>query len=394
MPSLIGPTAASLALLAGSALAADRNDWPTHHVFADGTDLGLSASFQYDANRFSHDRLADGNARFEDAEAFKRREFGFFVRRKGVYDAGALFDFQTKQWQDVYARVQTKALTGTDWGALRVGYTKTPVGFEGVTSSRATPFLENALPVQAIFESRRIGIDWAFERPAYVLNAGVYGGDLHGDNDGRTLGARAAWTPRKVEGDVLHLGLAASRERRDDTIDGRGVAFPASARLRARPEVGLTDVRLVDSGTLTGVDDIDRIGVEALWIGGPWSVQGEVLQADVHRENGLADFSARGGYAFGSWVVTGESRSYSSGNTGNIKPKSPWGALELLLRYSRLDLDDGAVRGGRQSDWTLGANWTLDSHFKVQANVIRADSRRGALALDPHIVAVRLQAIF
>ena len=394
MSPLIGSAVVSLALLAGSALAADRNDWPTHHVVADGTDLGLSASFQYDLNRFSNDRLADGSARFEDAEAFKRREFGFFVRKKGVYDAGALFDFQTRQWQDVYARVQTKALTGTDWGALRIGYTKTPVGFEGVTSSRATPFLENALPVQAIFESRRIGVDWAFERPTYVLNAGVYGGDLHGDNDGRTLGARAAWTPRKADGDVVHLGIAASRERRDDTVDGRGVAFPASARLRARPEVALTDIRLVDSGTLVDVDHIDRIGAEGLWIGGPWSVQGELLKAAVRREPGLADFSAHGGYVFGSWVVTGESRSYSGGNTGNIKPESPWGAVELLLRYSRLDLDDGAVRGGRQSDWTFGVNWTLDAHFKLQANVIRADSRRAAQALDPQIVAVRLQAIF
>jgi len=394
MLSLSRTTAASLVLLAGSAQAVDRNDWPTHHVFGDGTDLGVSASFQYDLNHFSNDRLADGSARFEDAEAFKRREFGFFVRKKGVYDAGALFDFQTKQWQDVYARVQTKALTGADWGALRVGYTKTPVGFEGVTSSRATPFLENALPVQAIFESRRIGIDWAFERPVYILNAGAYGGDLQGDNDGRTLGARAAWTPRKAEGDVVHLGVATSRESRDDTVDGRGIAFPASARLRARPEAGLTDIRLVDSGTLNEVDRVDRFGVEALWIGGPWSVQGEILRADVRRENGVADFSARGAYAFASWVVTGESRSYSGGNTGNIKPTSAWGALELLLRYSHLDLDDRAVRGGRQNDWTLGANWTLDSHFKLQANVIRADSRRGALALDPHIVAVRLQATF
>lgn len=394
MPLLIRTTVTCLALMAANTSAADRNDWPTHHVFADGTDLGLSASFQYDLNRFSNDRLADGSARFDDAEAFKRREFGFFVRKKGVYDAGALFDFQTKQWQDVYARVQSKAFTGTDWGALRIGYTKTPVGFEGVTSSRATPFLENALPVQAIFEGRRIGIDWAFERADFIVNAGAYGGDLQGDNDGRTLGARAAWTPRKADGDVVHLGIAASRERRDDTVDGRGVAFPASARLRARPEVALTDIRLVDSGTLTGVDDIDRVGVEALWIGGPWSVQGELLQADVRREQDLADFSARGGYVFGSWVVTGESRGYSAGNTGNIKPKGPWGALELLLRYSHLDLDDGAVRGGRQSDWSLGVNWTLDAHFKLQANLIHADSRRGALALDPHIVALRLQATF
>ena len=390
----IHAVAASLAVVAGSAPAYDRNDWPTRHVFADGTDLGLSANFQYDVNRFSHDTLPDGTQRFEDAEAFKRREFGFYVRKKGIYDAGALFDFQTRQWQDVYARLQTTALGGAGFGAIRIGYTKTPVGFEGVTSSRATPFIENALPVQAIFEGRRIGIDWAFERPAWILNAGWYAGDLHGDNDGRTLAARAAWTPLKGDGAVLHLGLSASREQRDDTIDGRGVRIPASARLRARPEAALTDIRLVDSGTLGNVDDIERFGAEVVWIGGPWSVQGEVLGANVRRDGSLPDYAGAGWYVFGSWAPTGESRSYSAGNTGNVKPKGRYGALELLLRYSSLDLDDGAVRGGRQRDWTLGANWILDQHFKLQANYIRADSERGALALDPHILTLRLQAIF
>lgn len=383
-----------LLALSGAASAYDRNDWPTHHVFADGTDLGLSLSYQYDLNHFSNDTLADGTSRFDDAEAFKRREFGLFLRKKGVYDAGALFDFQTRQWQDVYARVQTKAWGGTDWGALRAGYTKTPLGFEGVTSSRATTFLEPALPVQAIFEGRRIGLDWAFEQPGYVINAGYYGGDLQGDNDGRSLAARAAWTPRKAEGSVLHLGLSASREDRDATTDGRGIESAASARLRARPEVGLTDLRLVDSGNLTGADHIDRFGAEALWIEGPWSVQGEYLAANVQRDDGLLDYRAQGYYVFGSWVATGESRSYSGGNTGNIKPKSPYGALELLLRYSTLDLDDGAIRGGRQHDWTVGANWILDSHFKLQANYIRATSTRGNLSLDPHIVALRAQITF
>jgi len=393
MPRTLATTVLLL-VLATPAVGYDRNDWPTRHVFADGTDLGLSLSYQYDLNHFSSDKLANGTSRFADAEAFKRREFGFFMRKKGIYDAGALFDFQTRTWQDVYARVQTKPWSGTDFGSIRVGYTKTLIGFEGVTSSRATSFLEPALPVQAIFESRRIGIDWAFERPAYIVNAGYYAGDLQGDNDGQTLAARAAWTPLKTEGSVLHIGLSASREKRDDSSDGRGIETFASARLRARPEVGLTDIRLVDSGTLGNLNSVDRFGVEAVWIGGPWSVQGEYLRADVRRKSALPNYTGDGHYVFGSWVLTGESRSYSAGNTGNIKPKGQYGAVELLLRYSSLDLDDGAIRGGSQHNVTVGANWILDQHFKLQANVIRATSDRGTLALDPDIFALRAQVIF
>ncbi|WP_440221773.1 OprO/OprP family phosphate-selective porin [Dokdonella sp. MW10] len=387
-------TALLLVAASTSAAAWDRNDWPTKVTFDDGTELGASLSFQYDLNRFSNDTLPDGSARFADDEGFRRREFGFSVRKKGVWDAGAVFDFEAHQFLDVYARVQSKALFGRDLGAFRIGQTKTPVGFEGVTSSRATSFLETALPTQAIHANRRIGIDWALERPTWILNLGAYDGDLAGDFDGPTVGGRVAWTPIKADGHVLHLGVAATRESPDTTSNGRGDTVLPSARFRSRPEAGLTDIRLVDSGSLSRVEDIDRTGLEALWIDGPFSVQGEYLRARAARDGDLADYRADGWYAFGSWVVTGESRPYSGGNSGNIKPKGRWGAVELLLRYSALDLDDRLVRGGRQHDWTLGANWYLDTHFKLQANVIRATSDRGTLALDPHIVAVRAQVIF
>jgi phosphate-selective porin OprO/OprP len=123
-------------------------------------------------------------------------------------------------------------------------------------------------------------------------------------------------------------------------------------------------------------------------------VQGEWLAGDVARQGNAADFHAAGWYVFGSWIATGESRPYGGGNTGNVKPQRPWGAWELLLRYSELDLDDGAVRGGREHDWTLGANWYLTQHFKLQGNLVRATSERGNLEVDPHIVELRAQVQF
>src|SRR5262249_20225184 len=177
------------------------------------------------------------------------------------------------------------------------------------------------------------------------------------DNDGRTLGGRVAWTPQKSATQVIHLGISASREERDATTDGRGIVHPPSARVSTPPEAGLTPVRLVDSGTISNVDHVDRGGLEALWIGGPWSVQGEALSERVARFGGKPDYDAHGAYVFGSWIVTGESRPYKGGNVGNIKPAGPWGAVELLLRYSELDLNSGPLQGGKEHDWTLGANW-------------------------------------
>lgn len=382
-------------LIASTAQAYDFDGWPTHYTFGDGTDIGLTGAYRFDLNDFSNDTLPNGSQRFEDAHTNRRKEIGLTLKKKGAYDAILDYEYQGKTWLDVFLRVQSKALFGTDVGAFRFGYSKTPVAFEGVTGTKADSFLELALPSQAIFEGRRTGIDWAFDRPAYIVNVGYYWGqDLLGDNDGNTLGARFAWTPRKAEGEVLHLGVSASREDRDETTDGRGIDHAPSARISTAPEAGLTPIRLIDTGSLAKVGRVDRSGFEGLWINGPWSVQGEVLREDISRYGGNPDFSASGFYAFGSWVITGESRPYSGGNVGNIKPKRACGAWELLLRYSELDLNDGLVQGGKEHDWTLGANWYLTQHFKFQANYIRAWSNKGNLSLDPKIFELRAQIYF
>lgn len=384
------PTLLALCLAATPALAsaADFDNWPTKVAFSDGTELAATGNIAYDLNDFS------GNSGIEDADAVRRKEFGATLKKKGVYDAMVYFDFQSDTWLDVFVRVESKAVFGHDVGKFRFGYMKTPVGLDAVTSSRAGSFLETALPVQAIYEGRRTGVDWVLERPEYLFQVGAYGGkDLQGDNPGTTQAARAVWTPVKAAGDVLHLGVAVSQENPRGYRDGRDVHRDASARLRARPEAGLTDLRLVDSGALAPADKIVRTGLEGIWIKGPFSVQAEALRATISRD-GRPDFTGSGEYAMASWVLTGESRAYSSGAVSNVKPAHNYGAVELVARYSRLDLDDADVLGGRQHDWTLGANWYLTSHFKFQANYVKADASRRGVRSQPEIFELRAQMHF
>lgn len=386
----------ALALAATHAHAADgakASAWPPKLVFSGGTELGLGGNIQYDANAFSGDGY--GGAALGDDDAWRRRELSLALKRKGAYDAVVTFDFQARTWSDVALRLETQPLFGRDLGKLRVGQMKVPLGFEGNTSTSATAFMESALPTQAFYENRRVGVGWAFERPQYLVNLGhFFDADLQGNNPGSTTAARVAWTPLRQATHVLHLGAAASRERPDSEVDGLGRTVHPGARWRARPEASLTDVRLVDSGTLTRVDRIDRAGLEALWIEGPWSLQGEYLRQKTTRDLGLPSYSADGWYVFGSWLVTGESRRYSAGNVGNPKPAGRSGAVEVLARYSRIDLDNDGIAGGRERNWTLGANWYVGQNLKFQANYVKADARRGAQSADPGVLEVRAQLYF
>jgi len=388
------PLIVLLAPLSASAQENRAEAWPPRIVFAGGTELAATGNFAYDFNRFSGDGYGTAATRLENDDDWRRREFGFALKRKGAYDFSASFDFHANTWMDVALRVESKAMLGHDIGRFRIGQSKLPLGFEGNTATRNGIFMENSLPTQAFYQGRRIGIDWAFERPAYLLNAGYYHGDLQGNNPGRTIAARAAWTPVKSADRVVHVGVSATRENPDSEINGLGVEVSPSVRWRARPEAGLTDVRLVDSGTLTQVGRIERRGLEALWIAGPWSLQGEYLHQRTTRQGALPGYAAGGFYVAGSWLLTGESRAYSGGNVANPRPAGRHGAVELTTRYSDIDLDNDGIAGGRQRDWTLGANWYATRYMKFQANYVFVDAHRGSASAHPDVFELRAQLHF
>ncbi len=134
--------------------------------------------------------------------------------------------------------------------------------------------------------------------------------------------------------------------------------------------------------------------MEQLWIHGPLLVQSEALHIKVTRNNGLPTYNGNGQYIYGSWILTGESRPYTAGTVGNVTPMHDYGAVELLARYSRLNLDNGSILGGRQHDWTVGANWYLTNYFKFQANYVKVNATRLGTRTTPDIVELRAQVHF
>jgi Phosphate-selective porin len=108
----------------------------------------------------------------------------------------------------------------------------------------------------------------------------------------------------------------------------------------------------------------------------------------------VGNYASDGWYLSGSWLVTGESRVYSGGNVANPRPEGKAGAVELLARYSHIDLDSDGIAGGRESNWTVGANWYVGRHLKFQANHVWADARRGAVHVRPRALELRAQLHF
>ncbi len=84
-----------------------------------------------------------------------------------------------------------------------------------------------------------------------------------------------------------------------------------------------------------------------------------------------------------SYILTGEKNAYK----GGITPQSPWGAVELAGRYSRLDVDEGAFplfanpmkSAKKVAEYTVGVNWYLTKNIRFMLNYGQAFFKGGSL---------------
>lgn len=330
--------------------------------------------------------------------AIGEQEDGTEFRRARLYVQGLIYgnteyklqlDFAGSQvaLKDVYV-----GLTDLPIGKLRVGHFKEPFSLEELTSAKYLTFLERGLP-NTFAPSRNTGFmlhDTAFEDRA-TWAVGLFrdtddrGMDM--DDGGYNITGRVtglAWYEDKGAS-LLHLGAAYSYRNPDDSL-----------RYRARPEAHLTD-RFVDTGTFVS-DQADLLGLEAAWVDGPLSLQGEYVMASADLMGGSdPDFS--GYYGQASYFLTGEHRKYktSSAAFDRVKPNKnfAWGAgcgaWEVKARYSHIDLDSNAINGGELEDISAGVNWYLNPNLRVMWDYIHADTDDSGEA---DILMMRLQADF
>jgi phosphate-selective porin OprO/OprP len=168
-------------------------------------------------------------------------------------------------------------------------------------------------------------------------------------------------------------------------------------RFRDRPEIRVDSTRLVDTGSIDA-DSAYVYGLEAAANWKSWYLQAESFHYGIERSAATANFADpefEGFYVQGSWILTGETRRYdpASGAFQSPRPFIPfssaggWGAWELALRYSHLDLDfhsglEGtaaaadAIRGGTQNILALGVNWYVNSNVKMMLNWLHVDVDR------------------
>ncbi|MDT8372199.1 MAG: OprO/OprP family phosphate-selective porin [Gammaproteobacteria bacterium] len=290
--------------------------------------------------------------------------------------------------------------TGLDAGNITVGQFKSPFGLEHLTSSLHSTFLERGLN-HVFTPDRRIGIGFDTKGDNWTFAVAGLGGTAEDEDnssvnkdEGWNLVGRVTATPFKSDKGLLHIGLAARQNWAGDT--------DSTVRFRERPEVRVDGSRLIDTGSISNVDEQRSYGVELAGVYGPFSLQAEYTTTDIERDTG-SDLDFDSWYAYASYFLTGESRTYKNGIFDRTKVKKAvgkggYGAWEVAARYSTADLTDGTVIGGELDNATFGVNWYATNNVRFAANYIKVlDIDRPSNALDGKdgdIFAARAQIDF
>lgn len=356
-----------------------------------------------------------GIAQFENPTTGDDPEDRFFFRRIRLEARGDVpgnmhyrfqVDFnnpQTPEYKDMYIGFDEIPFFNT----IRVGNQKRPLGLDHLNSSRFNIFMERPLLVETFNpDARRIGIasyNTIAEDDALNFTYGLFSQE-NTRSDGRLIGDSMQWSfNTRLHGspwyecdgqNYLHFAVSSMFAR----PDGDRTAVETNrneARFATRNEIR-SDRSWLDTGRIAGADWYQILGLEMIYNSGPLQITGEYAYTWLQRDSDTVgtgpDVDFNGAYIFAAYMLTGEHVPYTrkSGTINRVKPfrnfrlftpydcetdteEDGWGAWQVALRYSFLDLTDGDIAGGEADDLTLGLVWYFNPYSSLQFNAVYGD---------------------
>jgi phosphate-selective porin OprO and OprP len=280
---------------------------------------------------------------------------------------------------------------------VRVGKVKGPVGLERLQGGGAIALVERGFPTE-LAPNRDLGVQLqgalAGSKLNYVL--GIYNGAPDGrdsptsnpDDDFEFAGRVFVEPWKHGDGALSGLGFGIAGSAGDKHGAGNGFL----PRYRTPGQDTFFNYR----ATVAADGRHMRWSPQAYWYVGPLGLLAEYIRSEqdvVDAASGArAALDHRAWQLVGSWVLTGETAGYRG-----VTPNHPFtpggaglGAFEVVARYGRLDVDDGAfplfadaaTSASAATAWSLGLNWYLSRNLKLVANYTQADFDGGAAAGD------------
>jgi phosphate-selective porin len=357
--------------------------WDDHPSirFGKGTHLDFRARFQADLRR------SDAPLTDEDTT-----DFDIARRRLGVEgEIKNIVEFQVERelasgdaWRDVYANYKQFDAVQVQGGKFKI-----PFSLDENTSATNLDFIYRSRIAAFLAPGRDRGVMVHGRVAKRILRyeLGLF------DRDGRN--ARSRDTERVSGGQAIAGRIRVEPFRRSKTVMREleaGVAFTGSDVEEGFP--ALRGRTVLDAAFFKPDYLVSgrrrRLGVEAQWRPGPFSLKSEYIRVSSERrglsveDTDLSPLISDGWYVSGTWAITGEKK--ASGLDTPRKPilRGGFGAVEVAARVERLAFKSDAageapstspradaILGNGDRVLTLGVSWYLNRWLKVQGNVIR-----------------------
>ncbi|HEV8486516.1 MAG TPA: porin [Blastocatellia bacterium] len=277
---------------------------------------------------------------------------------------GDFSDTTSTALRDFYVRVHRFDELQLTFGQVRV-----PISQEEIRQDAVQDFVERSL-VNGLVPSRSPGM-----MASGVIGKGVFEYQVGAFNGKGLLAQNNNSTP---EG-ALRLRFAPWKNSKDFWT--RGIAFGGAytqGRTLAGTSVrGQTESRSFTFFTPDTVNgQINRANGEFTWMLGPAAFRTEYVQTSQERENlgpggtTLPGVVAKGTMALFTYLVTGETKPESGAVVprnnlfGEQNGKPGFGAWELKLRYSNLQISDATAKSNRAETVFFGVNWYLNRYVR------------------------------
>jgi phosphate-selective porin OprO/OprP len=244
----------------------------------------------------------------------------------------------------------------TDGLKITIGQHNNFQGFEELTSSNDSSFIERAAFTDAFGFQRKLGISAQFKAGDINLQTGIFTDNLDDLDDGNnaiSLDFRAFASP-KISGMQMHFGGSLHTTDLGDSID--------TVRYRARPMVHSVDTRFINTDRIAGAEKEFSYGLEYAVISDRFHAMAEMHSMTVER-NGFDDATFFGGAIEAGYFLTNDTRVYSGGVFKGAKVSQPvsaggMGAWQVNFRFDTLDLVDADIVGGTQDAFMASLIWT------------------------------------
>ena len=294
---------------------------------------------------------------------------------------------------DAYADIKI-----APFAVVRGGKFKTPLGLEVLQNDADRTFIESGLPSDLV-PNRDEGFQLygdIVHRLTYqvaIINGAPDGTNIDSSNhDGKDVVARIFATPFAPSGSKLLQGLGfgvgVSSGQQDE-----GAVLPTF-----KSTAGQAVFFTYGTKTLTPFADGRRVTYmpQLYYYAGPFGLMAEYVDsaqkvaATISSVTTVHDFDNHAWQMAGSWVLTGEKKTYRSvvpRKSLEIDGDHGAGAWELVGRYTVLNVDKAAFAdgfadptksAGAARAWALGVNWYLNYFTKLQFEYEQTRFEQGA----------------